>query len=312
MNIVAIREIFKLQSAFHLPKHKDFTLLNWSDYLKSNLYGNEDAFIQTNIKGKFKAFSLNPFYDHIANSGKPFLVLEQSVFRKNVDTKNLINPYYRLGLNSYTYDKGIFKNENSPPDRWKTIQERCQIEIKPWRDTGDYILLLLQNPEDTSLNNLKTSYKQWIENTVREISKHTSEDIVIRLHPCFIYKYNVSELENIKVPNKIIVSGKEKRSDVTVSHGGSSFQEDMDGARVVVSFSSNGLQEAVCEGIPTVSMDTSSFSWPVSYHSLDILSEKNIKCEFERNQWLYDCSYCQWTLDELDSGYPHMRLLKSI
>ena len=36
MNIVAIREVFKLQSAFHLPKHKDFTLLNWSDYLKSN------------------------------------------------------------------------------------------------------------------------------------------------------------------------------------------------------------------------------------------------------------------------------------
>ena len=40
--------------------------------------------------------------------------------------------------------------------------------------------------------NLKTSYDEWIVNTVKEIASYTGEDIVIRLHPNFVHKYNVS------------------------------------------------------------------------------------------------------------------------
>jgi hypothetical protein len=307
MKIIAIREIFKLQSSFYLPKHSDFVMMNWNE-INDSL--DNDAYIQTNIQGARKAFHLNPMYSWVRNSKKPYLVMEQAVFRKGVDIKDPQKAYYRLGLNSYTYDKGIFNNEGSPPDRWNLIKEKCQIEIKPWKSTGDYILILLQNPEDTSLNNLKGDYNKWIENVVKEISVHTDEDIVIRLHPCFIQKFNISFLNNIKVPNKITISGTVKGNDVNPSHGGKDFEEDLKGARAVIAFSSNGLQEAVCEGIPAISMDKSSFAWPVSYHSLEVLSERNIKCEFERDQWLYDCAYCQWTPDELDSGYPHKKLLR--
>ena len=30
MNIVAIREIFKLQSSFYLPNHPDYKMMHWS------------------------------------------------------------------------------------------------------------------------------------------------------------------------------------------------------------------------------------------------------------------------------------------
>ena len=306
MNIIAIREIFKLQSSFYLPNHSDYKMMHWSQ-IHDGL--DIDAYIQTNIQGTRKALDLNPIYTWVRNSKKPYLVMEQAVFRKGVDIKDPSKAYYRLGRNSYTYDKGMFNNQNSPSDRWIDIQEKCGIEIKPWKNTGDYVLVLLQNPSDTSLNNLKGSYDAWIESVVKEISRHTQEDIVLRLHPCFIKKFDVNFLKNINVPNKIIVSGLVKHDDVNPSHGGHDFEKDLQGARAVVAFSSNGLQEAVCEGIPAISMDKSSFAWPVSYHSLDILAEKNINCEFERDQWLYDCAYCQWNREELDSGYPHQRLL---
>ena len=306
MNIIAIREIFKLQSSFYLPNHPDYKMMHWSQ-IHDGL--DIDAYIQTNIQGTRKALDLNPIYTWVRNSKKPYLVMEQAVFRKGVDIKDPSKAYYRLGRNSYTYDKGMFNNQNSPSDRWLAIQEKCGIEIKPWKNTGDYVLVLLQNPSDTSLNNLKGSYDAWIESVVKEISRHTQEDIVLRLHPCFIKKFDVNFLKNINVPNKIIVSGLVKHDDVNPSHGGHDFEKDLQGARAVVAFSSNGLQEAVCEGIPAISMDKSSFAWPVSYHSLDILAEKNINCEFERDQWLYDCAYCQWNREELDSGYPHQRLL---
>lgn len=307
MNIVAVKEVFSVKNHFHLPKHSDITMRSFSECVNDKSI---DAFLQTNIVCKFKAHTLHPYYKWISNSNKPYLVMEQSVFRKGVDIKDPKKSFFRLGLYSYTYDVGFFNNKNSPPDRWKKIKERCNIEIKPWKSVGDYILILLQNPEDSSLNNLDINYSQWIKKIILTISTKTHEDIVVRLHPRFIRKYQkeiIPVINKISVPNKITIRST-PNSDL--SSGGKDFEEDLRGARAVVSFSSNGLQEAVCEGIPAISMDKSSFAWPVSYHSLDILSEKNIKCKFERDQWLYDCAYCQWTPDELDSGYPHQRLLE--
>ena len=303
MNIIAIREIFKTQFGFYLPNHPDFSMKMWNEV---DDYTYADAFIQSNIAGRFKCLELNPLYEWVKK--KPVLCMEQAIFRKNMNMHDTRNYYFRLGLNSYTYDKGVFKNKNSPPDRWKTIQEKCEIEIKPWKTKGDYILILLQNPHDTSLVNLKTSYDEWIVNTVREISSYTSEDIVIRLHPNFVHKFNIPLYQNINVPNRIGISGTTPNNNI--SHGGKDFEDTLANARMVVAFSSNGLQEAVCEGVPAISLDTSSFAWPVSYHSLDILGEGEVECKFERDQWLYDCGYCQWTADELDSGYPHKRLLE--
>lgn len=306
MNIVAVEEVFSVKNHFHLPKHSDITIRPFSKCVNDKSI---DAFLQTNIWCKFKAHALHPYYKWISNSKKPYLVMEQPVFRRGVDIKDLKKSFFRLGLYSYTYDIGFFNNKNSPPDRWKKIKDQCNIEIKPWKSTGDYILILLQNPTDSSLNNLNTEYVNWIKKTIFTISEKTHEDIVVRLHPRFIKKYQkviIPEVNKMTVPNKIIIRS---TPNSNLSSGGKDFEEDLRGARAVVSFSSNGLQEAVCEGIPTISMDKSSFAWPVSYHSLDVLSEKNIKCEFERDQWLYDCAYCQWTPDELDSGYPHQRLL---
>ena len=85
--------------------------------------------------------------------------------------------------------------------------------------------------------------------------------------------------------------------------------EDLKKAWACVTFSSNAATEAICEGIPVVNLDKSSFSWPVSYHTLDILHNNVIQCNFDRTQWLNDCAYTQWTLEEINKGIVHKRLL---
>ena len=141
----------------------------------------------------------------ILQKQKPVIVFESATFRRNIKVGDP-NYYYRIGLNDYTYDKGIFKNKNSSPDRWKMIQEEQGIEIKPWRSTGRYILLCLQNPTDTSLNDLYTAdmqdklcytqkigtqwnYLNYLYMVMKRIAQLTKEPIKVRFHPRFLQKY---------------------------------------------------------------------------------------------------------------------------
>jgi hypothetical protein len=39
------------------------------------------------------------------------------------------------------------------------------------------------------------------------------------------------------------------------------------------------------------------------------LTDPVIRCDFDRTQWLYDCAYTQWTMEEINSGIVHRRLL---
>ena len=183
------------------------------------------------------------------------------------------------------------------------------IEIKPWRqdryDDSKYILLLLQNPIDTSLNPLYErgeKYEECVSKTIKQIRNITGKKIKVRLHPRFqsrFEKFDLSEADMVS----------NNYDGWNKSNGGNSLYEDFKKAWACVTFSSNAATEAVCEGIPVINLDNSSFSWPVSYHTLDILTNPVIECNFDRTQWLYDCAYTQWTLEEINKGIVHKRLL---
>ena len=305
--IIGIEGSFRLEMGWHFPEHKDFMLCNF-DAAKRLDMKNVDAFIQTNVLGFIKN-NMKDQHDFMDSTGKPRIVVEQAVFRKNIDFDKPETNYYKVGLNHFTYNEGKFFNHNSPSDRWKRIQKEQDIEIKPWRhdryDDSKYILLLLQNPIDTSLNPLYErgeKYEEWISKTIKQIRNITDKKIKVRLHPRFqsrFEKFDLSEADMIS----------NNYDGWNKSNGGNSLYEDFKKAWACVTFSSNAATEAVCEGIPVINLDNSSFSWPVSYHTLDILTNPVIECNFDRTQWLYDCAYTQWTLEEINKGMVHKRLL---
>ena len=306
--IVGIEGSFRLKMGWVFPNHKDFMLCNF-DAAKQLDMNKVDAFIQTNVLGAIKN-NMKEQHDFMDSTGKPRIVVEQATFRKNIDFDKPETCYYKVGLNHFTYDEGIFYNENSPSDRWEKIKKEQNIEIKPWRHmqyTGsEYILFLLQNPIDTSLNPLLESgvrYDDWINKTVRDIREVTDKKIRVRLHPRFQSRFDLHRLSLLGVEISNEYDGWNK------SNGGDSLYKDLKNAWACVTFSSNAATEAVCEGIPVVNLHKSSFSWPVSYHTLDILAQNMIECDFDRTQWLYDCAYTQWTLEEINKGIVHKRLL---
>ena len=305
--IIGIEGSFRLEMGWQFPEHKDFMLCNF-DAAKRLDMKTVDAFIQTNVLGFLKN-NMKDQHEFMDSTGKPRIVVEQAVFRKNIDFDKPETNYYKVGLNHFTYNEGKFFNHNSPSDRWKRIQKEQNIEIKPWRqdryDDSKYILLLLQNPIDTSLNPLLErgeKYEEWVSKTIRQIKNITGKKVKVRLHPRFqsrFEKFDLSEADMIS----------NNYDGWNKSNGGNSLYEDFKKAWACVTFSSNAATEAVCEGIPVVNLDNSSFSWPVSYHTLDILTNPVIECNFDRTQWLNDCAYTQWTLDEINKGIVHKRLL---
>jgi len=305
--IIGIEGSFRLEMGWHFPEHKDFMLCNF-DAAKRLDMKNVDAFIQTNVLGFIKN-NMKDQHDFMDSTGKPRIVVEQAVFRKNIDFDKPETNYYKVGLNHFTYNEGKFFNHNSPSDRWNIIQKEQDIEIKPWRhdryDDSKYILLLLQNPIDTSLNPLYErgeKYEEWVSKTIKQIRNITGKKIKVRLHPRFqsrFEKFDLSEADMVS----------NNYDGWNKSNGGNSLYEDFEKAWACVTFSSNAATEAVCEGIPVINLDNSSFSWPVSYHTLDILTNPVIECNFDRTQWLYDCAYTQWTLEEINKGIVHKRLL---
>ena len=306
--IIGIEGSFRLEMGWHFPTHKDFKLVTFTEAKQLNM--NEvDAFIQTNVLGVIKN-NMKEQHDFMDSTGKPRIVIEQATFRKNLDFDKPETYYYKVGLNHFTYDKGIFYNQNSPADRWERIQKEQEIEIKPWRHmqyTGsEYILFLLQNPIDTSLNPLLESgvkYEDWINETLFKIKQITKKKVRVRLHPRFQGRFDKM---------KLLVNADEVSDTYggwNKSNGGQSLYHDLRNAWACVTFSSNAATEAICEGIPVVNLHKSSFSWPVSYHTLDILAQDMIECNFDRTQWLKDCAYTQWTMKEINSGIVHKRLL---
>ncbi len=232
--IVGIEGSFRLEMGWQFPEHKDFMLCNF-DAAKRLDMKTVDAFIQTNVLGFLKN-NMKDQHEFMDSTGKPRIVVEQAVFRKNIDFDRPETNYYKVGLNHFTYNKGIFYNQDSPSDRWKRIQKEQNIQIKPWRkdyyNDNKYILLLLQNPIDTSLNPLLErgeKYEEWVSKTIRQIKNITGKKIKVRLHPRFQSRFEKFDLSEADMISK-------KYDGWNKSNGGDSLYEDFENAWACVTF----------------------------------------------------------------------------
>jgi hypothetical protein len=66
-----------------------------------------------------------------------------------------------------------------------------------------------------------------------------------------------------------------------------------------VTFNSNSGVEALIDGVPAFCADVGSMIYKIGNRSLISIDVPNRP---EREQWLADLAYCQWTLPEMESG----------
>ena len=301
-NIVAIDGAYRNHP---LPGNYGIKLVSWAD---SAALESADIFIQNNILEQKRINKVGHIYRYIRNSGKPFIVAESAVFRKNLPSVwNAPKMYHRYSWWSYFRDEGEYNNFNCPDDRWKQIQKDQNIEIKDWSLSGDAILLILQRPGDSSLKNLiakYSSYENFLIQTISQIRKYTDRKIIIRLHPL----RQDRQLGAIQQCNLGDYELSTNNTNAGLLNGGDGLYEDFKRSRVVIGFNSNALTESVCEGIPTFSLCPSSMAWDVSNTNLAHI--ENPKLDIDRQQWLNNLGYCQWRIDEIEQGLPIDHLLQ--
>ena len=287
-----------------LPKLDNFIVTDWEDMdtiLKADIY------VQSNIDSKDK--KLDKQYDFIKQSGKPWLVTESAVFRKNLKAYNHPKAYHRWSWFSYFRHEGDYNNNQCPSDRWQRLQEEQHIEIKDWKNHGSYILLVMQRPGDTSNRDMIKqygSYQKFLQETLNSIRENTDRPIRLRMHPLRM-DVQTEILKQTDLTNVTLSKNLIERSDNRLD-GGKGLYDDFNDAWAVVGWNSNALTESVCEGVPTFSLHPSSMAWECSNKTLKNLENPEY---FDRSQWLNNLAYCQWTEEEIEQGEPWFHL-KSI
>ena len=251
-------------------------------------------------------------FNIVENSNKPWIVVEGPLFRKNHVKHPHQGAYYRWSWYSYFRDVGNYCNQNSPGDRWQRIQKEQNIEIHPWKkNRGDYILLMLQRPGDTSLGPMLKyygSYENFVTCTICNIRKYTKRPIKIRLHPQN-HNGQLQLLHTVLKFSDVSISDHSEWISHKSVEGGDGLEKDIQGSWAVIGFNSNSLTESACFGIPTWSLHGSSMAWEVSHYYLRDLETPNLN--IDRTQWLHNLGYTSWRQDEVIAGMPFKHLLQS-
>lgn len=193
--------------------------------------------------------------------------------------------HYRIPFKSVFPNQAVFYNENSPSDRWELLSKRKEIKLKPWRKNGEHILIMAQRGiGGWTMKGLDR--ENWINQTIKEIRKHSDRPILIRQHP----GDPLTKLDTITDSNN-----KTYFSDATQRD----LLKDLDNAWASVTFSSSASVASIISGIPLFVLDDNAITYNVSNYDLSEIENPVFK---KREQWLYDLSYAHWNLDELKDG----------
>ena len=267
-----------------------------------------DCFIQFNILNPYRTYHRprrSKSYQVILDSGKPFLVIEEGVFRQ-------FSEYKRVGWWNYKRNKGNFNNDNVDDTRWNQFVKNTGLQIKDWKSPGDDILIMGQLDGDSSLTEMIESgyltFFDWVKDKIPEIRKYSDRKIVFRPHPKSLVKYDDDIYQLNKKYGKIELSQNQIISDYdNTKNGGESLYQDLKNSHCVVTLNSNSAIEAACEGIPIFVLDEGSMAYDIAHN--DFSKIEDINYDIDITEWCNKVAYTIWTDEEVRDGlvWNHLR-----
>ena len=175
------------------------------------------------------------------------------------------NSFWRWSPCSFHFQDEI----HAPSDRF----EKWNVELKPWKEEGDFILICPSSETMTKVIN-GMNQDRWIQTMYDKIKPHTNKPIKVRLKP-----------------RKNGTSGPAAE---TVS-----MKEELVGCHALVTNASLTAIEALQEGVPVFS-DTSEC--PSAWVTNRDFRKINTPDKHDREQLFYDLAYRQFSIRELRDG----------
>lgn len=186
--------------------------------------------------------------------------------------------HYAAGFNGLN-GRADFKAKNMGPERF----EMLGVQMKPY-SRGEKVILCGQVPWDASVDH--HDHKAWLVEMASKLKIMTKRPIVFRPHP--LAKEALPPIKGCEYSTRPL-------------------KEELPNAHCVMAFNSNSLVEAVIEGKPVFAFDEGSMAWDVANKDLGDLEEP--KCH-QRQQWLRDLAYKQWTMEEMKQGLAWRHLTR--
>lgn len=174
------------------------------------------------------------------------------------------------GLNG----RGQFPAENADPARFHE-----HFQMQPWKQGGDYVLILGQVPRDASLQG--RNLMPWYETAARRCSEIHKLPVLFRPHP--------------------LARGQQVVKGAGLSSG--TLDEALAEAALAVTYNSNSGVDAVIAGVPTIAADPGSMAWSVTGRKIHEIVRP------DRERWASALAWKQWRLEEIISGAALVGLL---
>ena len=220
--------------------------------------------------------------DRQYKNGKRSLVVDSNLFLY----VNKTNPlhYLRYSFDGVFPTTGFYFDKDIDPSRWAKISRDLNLNLKPWRTSGNHILLCLQRNGGWSMRGLDVI--QWMNLTIASIRKYSNRPIIVRAHP------GDKKIKSILKINHKNVSLSTKENLV----------DDLRGAWATVVYNSSPSVASIIEGVPAFLTD----NIPQHSQSFDVANTNISSIENpimpDRQAWIERLAMCHWNFDELKSG----------
>jgi hypothetical protein len=218
-----------------------------------------------------------------------------------------------LGKRTLVLEKGYINRDEYFSAGWEGLNNRANflncgmddhrssklgVELQPWDLTGDYHMVVGQVPWDASVEN--TNFFLWVADAIIRTKRITDIPIKFRQHP----KAEGDFSEMFEEMHK---------NGVDVIPGSVSLEESIASARSVITYNSNVGVDALVAGKPVLSFDEGSMVWQATRHHVEYLLDPGLMIAgVDRQQWLNDIAYAQWSREEMASGAAWNHLFQAI
>jgi hypothetical protein len=250
------------------------------------------------------AFDANPGKVNLPHYKVRKMVMETQAARNrywlSIDSnvfiyRDKLNPhrYLRYSFNGVFPATGIYCNDTPGEENWARMRAHYNMDLKPWRTTGNHILITLQRPMGWSMRG--QNLMSWLETTFKRIRQHSGRPIVIRWHPGDWKNY--PKYASILAKYNAVVSPQERH-----------ITEDLVNCWALVCHNSTPSAVAPIEGIPAFITDDPSYSQGGAVANTDFALLENPLMP-DREQWIRRLAQCHWSFEDLRSGrcWAHMR-----
>ena len=218
-------------------------------------------------------------------TSKPTIVLEVGGIDRGTT--------WKVGLNGINRD-GYFGDSGNDRTRADSLGLVC----KPWRSDGDFILICGQHDRSWQWRNMPPM-SNWVMQTIEEIQKHTDRPILFRPHPRCPLPHIEHEFKNVRRQDPQHIRGSYDDFDMSFRN-----------VHATISYSSNPGIHSILEGVPAF-VGPASLAYDAA-NDIDFLHDIENPLKPDRQQWLNDYAWTEFTVEEISQGIPIKRLTSAI